>query len=288
MNVIVGFVLVMVGILGGYMGLGGKLAVLNQPFELLIIGGAALGAFVASNTKTIMVGSGKSLKRMLAGPRHKQDGYVELLSLLYQMFKLARIKGNLAIEKHIENPEESAIFTMFPKVMGDSHAMQFLCDYLRLLTMGSDKPHELESLMDQDMETHHDEENAVVIALRAVADSLPAIGIIAAVLGVIKTMASITEPPEVLGYLIGAALVGTFLGILLSYGFVGPMAAMLSNVIDSDAKYYQCMKAGLLAHVSGQPPMIAVEYARKTLPTDVRPNFDELETVFDALPPITN
>ena len=198
------------------------------------------------------------------------------------------VKGNLAIEKHIENPEDSDIFTMFPKVMGDSHAMQFLCDYLRLLTMGSDKPHELESLMDQDMETHHDEENAVVIALRAVADSLPAIGIIAAVLGVIKTMASITEPPEVLGYLIGAALVGTFLGILLSYGFVGPMAAVLSNIIDCDAKYYQCMKAGLLAHVSGQPPMIAVEFARKTLPADVRPNFYELEEAFDSLPPIAN
>ena len=173
-------------------------------------------------------------------------------------------------------------------VMGDNHAMQFLCDYLRLLTMGSDKPHELESLMDQDMETHHDEENAVVTALRSVADSLPAIGIIAAVLGVIKTMASITEPPEVLGYLIGAALVGTFLGILLSYGFVGPMAAMLSNIIDADAKYYQCMKAGLLAHVSGQPPMIAVEFARKTLPADVRPNFYELEEAFDSLPPIAN
>ncbi len=288
MNVIVGFVLVIGCVLGGYMALGGKLAVLNQPFELLIIGGAALGAFVASNTKTIMSGTGKSLKRMLSGPRHKQDGYVELLSLLYQMFKLARAKGDLAIEEHIENPEESAIFTMFPKVMGDSHAMQFLCDYLRLLTMGSDKPHELESLMDQDMETHHDEENAVVTALRSVADSLPAIGIIAAVLGVIKTMASITEPPEVLGYLIGAALVGTFLGILLSYGFVGPMAAMLSNVIDSDAKYYQCMKTGLLAHVSGQPPMIAVEFARKTLPTDVRPNFYELEAAFDSLPPVAN
>ncbi len=288
MNVIVGFVLVIGCVLGGYMALGGKLSVLNQPFELLIIGGAALGAFVASNTKTIMSGAGKSLKRMVAGPHHKQDGYLELLSLLYQMFKLARVKGNLAIEKHIENPEESDIFTMFPKVMGDGHAMQFLCDYLRLLTMGSDKPHELESLMDQDMETHHDEENAVVTALRAVADSLPAIGIVAAVLGVIKTMGSITEPPEVLGYLIGAALVGTFLGILLSYGFVGPMAAMLSNIIDADAKYYQCMKAGLLAHVSGQPPMIAVEFARKTLPSDVRPNFYELEEAFDSLPPIAN
>ncbi len=288
MLIIVGFVVVIVAVIGGYAIPGGHLGVLVQPFEFMIIAGAAAGAFLTSNTKTILSGTGKSMGRILKGPRHKKDDYIELLSLLHQMFKTARAKGNLALEQHIENPEESDLFAAFPGVQDDHHALTFLCDYLRLLTMGSENPHELEALMDQDLETHHHEETAVAGALTSMADGLPALGIVAAVLGVIHTMGSINEPPEVLGHLIGAALVGTFLGILLSYGFVAPMATSLGNIIDADAKYYQCIKAGLLAHVSGQPPMIAVEFARKTLPTDVRPNFYELEAAFDSLPPVAN
>ncbi len=288
MLVIVGAIIVIVSVVGGYAIPGGHLAVLFQPYEFLIILGAAIGALLTSNTKTILTGIGKSFGRMLKGPKHKKDSYVEMLSLLHQMFKLAKSKGNLALEQHIENPTESNLFEQFPSVLGDHHAMDFLCDYLRLLTMGSENPHELEALMDQDMETHHHEETAVASALNGMADGLPALGIVAAVLGVIHTMGSITEPPEILGQLIGAALVGTFFGIFVSYGFVGPMAAALGNIIEADAKYYHCMKAGMLAHVAGHPPVISMEFARKTLPSDVRPSFAELEETFDNLPPVAS
>ncbi len=288
MLIIVGFIIVMVSVIGGYAMPGGHLAVLFQPYEFLIILGAAIGALLTSNTKTILAGVGKSFGRMLKGPKHNKVSYGELLSLLHQLFKLAKSKGNLALEQHIEKPEESNLFEQFPLIQGDHHAMSFLCDYLRLLTMGSENPHELEALMDQDMETHHHEETAIASALYAMADGLPALGIVAAVLGVIHTMGSITEPPEILGQLIGAALVGTFFGIFVSYGFVGPMAAALANIIEADAKYYHCMKAGMLAHVAGHPPVISMEFARKTLPSDVRPTFAELEETLDNLPPVAS
>lgn len=216
MLIIVGSIVVVIAVLGGYAIPGGHLAVLFQPFEFLIIVGAAIGAYITSNTKTILSGTKKAFGRMLKGPAHKRDGYVELLSLLHHLFKLARSKGNLAHERHIENPHDSALFAEFSEVQGDHHALDFLCDYLRLVTMGSENPHELEALMDQDLDTHHHEELAVANALRTMADGMPALGIVAAVLGVIHTMGSITEPPEILGHLIGAALVGTFLGVLLS------------------------------------------------------------------------
>ncbi len=288
MLVIVGAVIVLVSVIAGYAIPGGHLAVLFQPYEFLIILGAALGALITGNTKTILSGLGKSFGRMLKGPKHGKNGYGELLSLLHQLFKLAKSKGNLALEKHIETPEESDLFGQFPLVTADHHAMDFLCDYLRLLTMGSENPHELEALMDQDLETHHHEETAVAGALTAMSDGLPALGIVAAVLGVIHTMGSITEPPEILGHLIGAALVGTFFGIFVAYGFVGPMASALGNIIEADSKFYQCIKAGLLAHVAGHPPVISVEFARKVLPSDVRPSFAELEETFDNLPPVAN
>ena len=286
MLIIVGFVVVTVCVLGGYVALGGHMGVLMQPFELVIIGGAAVGAYLSANTKTILTGTLKSMGRILKGARHKKSAYVELLSLMLQMFKLARAKGNLALEQHVENPQESEIFNQFPTVLRDNNARTFICDYLRLITMGSDNPHELEALMDEDLDTHHHEETAVSGALTTMADGLPALGIVAAVLGVIKTMGAINEPPEILGGLIGAALVGTFLGILLAYGYVAPLATALANIIDADAKYCQCIKAGILAHVAGQPPAIAVEFARKTLSSDVRPDFYELEKALDDLPPV--
>ena len=286
MLVIVGAVVVIVAVVGGYAIPGGHLAVLFQPFEFMIIGGAAIGAFIISNTKTILSGTGKAIGRALKGPKHGKASYMELLALMYQMFKLARSKGNLAIEKHIEEPEESELFANYPAVLHDHHAMMFLCDYLRLLTMGTENPNELETLMDQDLDTHHHEEEAIAGALRNMSDGMPALGIVAAVLGVIHTMGSITEPPEVLGHLIGAALVGTFLGVLLSYGFVAPLAAALSNIISADSRFYHCMKAGILAHIAGHPPAISIEFARKTLPSDVRPGFAELEESLESLPPV--
>ncbi|HSR72388.1 MAG TPA: flagellar motor stator protein MotA [Kiloniellales bacterium] len=286
MLVIVGMIVVVVAVLGGYAIPGGHVGVLFQPFEFMIIIGAAIGAFITGNTKTILSGTGKAFGRMLKGPKHGKDNYVELLSLLYQVFKLARSKGNLALEKHIENPHESELFEQYPAIQEDHHALDFLCDYLRLLTMGSENPHELEALMDQDLETHHEEEHAVARALQGMADGMPALGIVAAVLGVIHTMGSITEPPEILGHLIGAALVGTFAGVLMAYGFVGPLASALNNIIIADSRFYTCMKAGILAHIAGHPPAISVEFARKTLSSDVRPGFLELEEAFETLTPI--
>jgi chemotaxis protein MotA len=183
----------------------------------------------------------------------------------------------IALEQHVENPTESKLFQQFPNFGKNKEAMVFLCDYLRLLTMGTENPHEVETLMDEEIETHHHEHEQVVSAVQNIADGLPALGIVAAVLGVIKTMGSITEPPEILGKLIGGALVGTFLGVLLAYGMVGPMGNALKATFDAEGKYLQCIKAGLLAHLQGYAPAIAVEFARKALLSDVRPTFYEVE-----------
>ena len=285
MLVIVGSIIVIVCVMGGYGAHGGQFGVLMQPFEVVIIVGAAIGAFIISNSKSTIIGTLKSIGRMLKGPAHSKDAYLELLSMLYLVFKTAKTKGMLALEKHVENPDESDLFAQFPKFHGDHHAVVFVCDYLRLLTLGTDNPHEMEALMDEDIETHHAEEHAIAHAIQTTADALPALGIVAAVLGVINTMGSITEPPEVLGSLIAAALVGTFLGILLAYGFVAPMAGAMNNIIEADGKYFACIKAGLLAHMQGYAPAIAVEFARKALFSDVRPTFYEVEEAVAALPP---
>ncbi|MFN3460023.1 MAG: MotA/TolQ/ExbB proton channel family protein, partial [Oceanibaculum sp.] len=189
-------------------------------------------------------------------------------------------------ESHVERPEESSLFQSFPKFAADHHAMEFLCDYLRMMTLGTDNPHEMETLIDEELETHHHEHETVGGAVQTMADGLPALGIVAAVLGIIKTMASITEPPEVLGGLIAAALVGTFLGILLCYGFVAPLAAAIKNTNEADSKYLHVIKAGLLAHLSGYAPAVSVEFARKALWSHVRPTFYEVEEAVAALPPV--
>jgi chemotaxis protein MotA len=284
MLVIVGAIIVLVSVLGGYVAMGGKLMVLMQPFELVIIGGSAFGAFIISNPKEVIVKSLKATGQAIKGPRYNKQSYLELLSLLYALFKLGRSKGPLALETHLENPDESDLFQAFPKIAKDHHAVTFLTDYLRLLTLGTDNAHELEALIDEEIETHHSEQGMVVGAIQTVADALPALGIVAAVLGVIKTMGSITEPPEVLGKLIGGALVGTFLGVMLAYGFVGPLASGLKAVYDGETKYYQCMKAGLIAYVQGYAPAVCVEFARKALLSSVRPTFYEVEEATQNAP----
>jgi chemotaxis protein MotA len=283
---IVGAVIVALSVLGGYAAMGGKLVVLWQPFEAVIIVGAAIGAFIIANPKQVLAATAGAMKTLLAGSRYKKDDYIELLSLLYQVFRLAKTKGMLALEAHVENPDESTLFQQFPKISANHHAMTFLCDYLRLLTLGTDNPHELESLIDEELETHHHEHHTLSHAVQIMADGLPALGIVAAVLGVIKTMGSITEPPEILGKLIGGALVGTFLGVFVSYGFVGPMAVSLKSTFDADHKYLQCIKAGLLAHLHGYAPQISVEFARKALHSHVRPTFYEVEDAVSDLPPV--
>jgi chemotaxis protein MotA len=286
MIVIFGWVFVMVCVIGGYMGMGGKLGPLWQPFELVIIGGAGVGAFIVANPKYVLSKTGYAFKAALRGPKYNKDDYLELLSLLYAIFKLAKTKGMLAIESHIERPEESSLFQAFPRFSADHHAMEFLCDYLRMMTLGTDNPHELADLLDEELETHHAEDAQIQTAFQTMGDGFPALGIVAAVLGIIKTMGSITEPPEVLGKLIGGALVGTFLGIFLAYGFVSPLAVNISNVFAADSKYLGCIRAGLLAHVSGYAPAVSVEFARKALMSKDRPSFFEVEEAVAALPPV--
>jgi chemotaxis protein MotA len=285
MFVTIGAVVVLVCVLGAY-SVHGNLLILIQPVEFVIILGAAVGAFIIGNTKSNIRQTMKGLGRAMKGPRYKKADYIELLSVLYQLFKLAKTKGMLALEQHVEKPDESTLFNQFPTFLKDHHALEFLCDYLRMMTLGTDNPNEVEALMDAELETHHQELHGASHAIQTMADGMPALGIVAAVLGVITTMGSITEPPKVLGELIGAALVGTFLGVLCAYGFVAPLASIIKAVDEADAKYYQCMKAGLLAHMQGYPPAVSVEFARKVLLSTERPNFYEVEQAVSSLPPV--
>ena len=249
-----------------------------------IIIGAGLGAFVVANPKPVLAGSAKALGTLIKGPSYNKDAYVELLGVLYATFKLAKSKGDLALESHVENPHESSLFGQFPKFQHDHHAIDSFCDYLRLLTLGASNAHEIESIMDQELDVHHHEKLMVSSAMRSIGEAIPALGIVAAVLGVIVTMSAITEPPEVLGGLIGAALVGTFSGILVAYGFVLPMASNLEAAYNAEHHYFMCMKMGLMGHMQGYAPQVSVEFARKVLPDEYRPSFAELEEITQNLP----
>ena len=287
MMVIVGIVVVLGSVMGGYLAGGGHLNVLFQPFEVMIIVGAAIGGFIIANRKPVLSGAAKAIPGLLKAEAFNKAAFVELLTLLYAIFKMAKTKGALVLEQHVEKPEESSLFKAYPTFLHDHHAVTFLCDYLRLLTLGTDNHHEMETLMDEDLNTHREEHHAIAGAIQNVADAMPALGIVAAVLGVIHTMGSITEPPAVLGELIGGALVGTFMGILLSYGFIAPLASAVKARGDAEERYYLCIKAGILAYMQGYAPSVAVEFARKSLNTDVRPTFYEVEEAVDALPAAT-
>ncbi len=284
---IIGFIVVFGSVIGGYMAPGGHVDVLWQPFEFVIIGGAAIGQFIIGNPKSVIAGVAGSFGKILKGSKYNKDSYLELLSVLYSVFRLAKSKGDLALESHVEKPEESSIFSKFPSFADDHHAVEFLCDYLRLLTLGASTSHEVEAVMDLELETHHNEDHLIAHALDDMGQAFPALGIVAAVLGVIHTMGSITEPPEVLGHLIGGALVGTFFGILISYGLVSPMASALGKTFAADAKYMECIKTGVVAHMQGYAPQVSVEFARKVLNSNVRPSFAEVEEQIQNIPPDT-
>jgi chemotaxis protein MotA len=287
MFVLIGIILVIVAVLGSYMAMGGKLGVLNQPFEFTLIFGSGAAAFLIANPIRVVKSTVGRLGGIFKGPKYKKADYLELLTMQYQVFKLIKQKGALAVEQHVENPNDSTLFQPFTKFHKDHHATEFFCDYLRLMTLGTDNPHEVEALMDADLEAHHVHDHQVAHALTALAEGFPALGIVAAVLGVIKTMGSINEPPAILGKLIGGALVGTFLGILLCYGFFAPFASNAKAIMEEEATYFNCMKAGILAHLAGYAPSVSIEFARKSLAPHNRPTFAEVETAVESLPPVS-
>lgn len=287
---ILGYALVFIMTFGGFFVAGGSMSVITGailpaiPGEGMIIMGCAVAAFLISNTPHTVKATFAYLKVISKPDAHSKQDYLELLSVLFSIFKLARTKGWLALEAHIEKPEDSELFKSFPGFSNNHHATTFLCDYLRIISLGNENAFELEALMDEEIETLKAEKMHPGHAVQGMADGIPALGIVAAVLGIIKTMGSITEPPEVLGHLIGSALVGTFLGVWLAYGFVGPTANAINSRAESELKYYTTIKIALLAYLNGAAPQVAVEFARKTLQHEVQPSFLEVEETVNALP----
>jgi chemotaxis protein MotA len=276
MLLIVGLVVVFGAVVAGYLMEGGALLVLNQPAEFVIIGGAALGAMAVGTPPSVLALIGRQVGAVLKGGSKKAD-YEELLSMLYLIFKQVQQQGVMSLEPHFEDPANSSILTRFPKFLARHEAVDFLSDSVKILIVGGIAPHDLEALMDEDLRVHHESAMQPSEALTRLGDALPGLGIVAAVLGVVITMGHIDGAASEVGHRIGAALVGTFLGILLSYGVAQPIASALTQYVNDDANYCVCMKAGLLAVYKGNPPAIAIEFARRVLPHRVRPSFDETE-----------
>ena len=277
MKFIIGLVTTIACIVVGYLASGGVLSALWQPFEILIILGGAIGAFIVAFPTNVVFGTLKGILALFKGQKYKKETYMELLGLLFNLFSKARKEGLMALEVDIEEPHESEIFKAATKISGNHHLVDFICDYLRLMVGGNMNAFELESLMDLELETHHHEVEAPSHALQNMADGLPAFGIVAAVMGVVITMGYISEPPEVLGHHVGAALVGTFMGILMGYGFAGPMAASMGEQAKEEGLIFGCAKTCIIATLNGYTPQIAVEFGRKALTSDLRPTFLELE-----------
>ncbi len=277
MLVIVGYILVTLSVFGGFALIGGNVAALLQPVELLMIGGAALGAFFVGNTMKGIKATFRCLPSLFKGSRYSKGLYMQLMGLLYEVLAKVRKEGLMSIESDVESPRESPIFSKYPRILSDHHAVEFMTDYLRLMVSGNLNAFEIENLMDNEIETHHSEGELPVHIIQKLGDGLPAFGIVAAVMGVVHTMESVGLPPSELGMLIAHALVGTFLGILLAYGFVGPLSTLLEQKLHESSKRLQCIKVTLLASLNGYAPALAVEFGRKVLFSTERPSFTELE-----------
>lgn len=277
MLVIVGYIIVCGSVFGGFAMAGGHLAALFQPIELLMIGGAAGGAFLVGNDSKAVKSTLKALPTVLKGSKFSKKLYMDLLAMLFEILSKIRKDGMMSIEGDVENPESSAIFTKYPDLLHDHHLIEFICDYLRLMVSGNMDAFQIENLMDNEIETHHAEGHVPVHCVARLGDGMPAFGIVAAVMGVVHTMESVGIPPAELGMLIAHALVGTFLGILLAYGFVGPLSSLLEQKLDESTKMFQTVKVTLLASLNGYAPAIAVEFGRKVLNSTERPGFTELE-----------
>ena len=277
MLVIIGYVIVLAAVFGGFALAGGHLAALFQPVELLMIGGSAIGAFLVGNSGKAIKATMKDLPNVFKGSKYDKALYMQLMGLLFEILAKVRKEGLMAIENDVEEPEQSPIFSKYPAILAEHHAIEFITDYLRLMVGGNLDAMEIENLMDCEMDTHHQEGGLPAHCIQKVGDGLPAFGIVAAVMGVVHTMESVGLPPQELGMLIAAALVGTFLGILLSYGFVTPLASKLEQRLEESSKILECIKVTLLANLNGYSPALAVEFGRKVLFSTERPSFLELE-----------
>lgn len=277
MLVIIGYVIVMASVFGGFAMAGGNMVALFQPLELLMIGGAAIGAFFVGNSGKAIKATLKALPTVLKGSHYTKELYLELMALLSEILTKVRKEGLMSIEGDIDSPEQSPIFSKYPGIMSDHHVIEFITDYLRLMVSGNMDAFQIENLMDNEIDTHHQEGHVPVHCIARVGDAMPAFGIVAAVMGVVHTMESVGLPPAELGILIAHALVGTFLGILLAYGFVGPLSTALEQKLDESSKMLQCIKVTLLASLNGYAPPLAVEFGRKVLYSTERPSFSELE-----------
>ncbi|MCC1492387.1 flagellar motor stator protein MotA [Cognatishimia sp. F0-27] len=278
---IIGIATIFVMVFGGYTLAGGKFGIIIKalPFEMMMICGAALGAFLISNDGTTVKSAGRDIGKVFKGAKWRNNDYKDLLCLLYELLRIAK-KSPVAIEEHIENPGSSEVFVRYPKILSDKYAIEIICDTLRSVSMNYDDPHQVEEILDKRIEALHHHSLHSSHALQSTADALPALGIVAAVLGVIKTMASIDQPPEVLGKLIGGALVGTFLGVFLAYGFVGPFANKVKAIAEEDMLFYKLIREVLIASLQNHTANICIEVGRQNMPSAIRPTFVELE---DAL-----
>jgi chemotaxis protein MotA len=278
MIAIIGILIVLVMVFGGYLGAGGTMGIILKalPFEMVMIGGAALGAFVLGNDKGTIKSTGRDIVRVFKGPKWKPDDYRDLLCLLYELIWLAR-QNPVAVEAHVESPETSGIFGKYPKIAADHDAVDLICDTMRAASLNYDDPHQVEDLLDKRLDAQRHHALHTSHAVQIVADALPALGIVAAVLGIIKTMGAINEPPEILGKMIGGALTGTFLGVFLAYGFVGPIASRLRAIVAEDEHFFQLIREVLVANLHVHPANICIEVGRQTTPHNYRPAFNDLE-----------
>lgn len=274
---IIGLVIVVASIVGGFAMAGGNLLSLFHLSEIVVIGGTALGTFFIANPPGVVFGTLGKLPKLLAGGASGKALYLDALKLMFELFQIARRDGLVAIEGHIESPHKSELFGKYPAIAKNHHAVEFFCDSLRLVLVGSVPPYDLEALMDSEIEVHHEAEGRTVAALQRVSDALPGIGIVAAVLGIVITMGAIAGPIEQIGEHVAAALTGTFFGVLLAYGFVGPLSTALEGVNTTEARFYQFLKAGVVAFAKGFSPIVSTEFARRAVYAEDRPSFAEME-----------
>lgn len=285
MYLIIGIILVLVCVIGGFLMIDGPIGVLIQPSEFVVIGGAVIGATLAANPMKFLLRIVKLLPAAIKGSPYNEKTYSEVLQMQYEVFVNSKKGGLLSIEEDVNDPLTSSIFTRYPSFTGNHHALDFFCDAMKMLVNGACSPEELEIMLDSEMETHHEEGAIVPNLLQRASDALPGLGIVAAVLGIVVTMQHLDGPPEELGHHVAAALVGTFLGLLLSYGFLAPIAANLENLAHDEGKYFSCLRAGIVAFANGAAPMTATEFARKTIFSFDRPSSSLIEPLLKEIRP---